>query len=176
MDKERTPEMEKAMGRIEGGIQDGMKDGGVSVFVGRERQEYANKFAIVFFESLEWLVDEFELSRIEMRVLLRILSHMAYGNLVILSQSDIMREIGCSPTNSTKVFRKLRDCKILIKVNGHTYLNPHIIAMGRFRKNDPDAMRLIENAADELAEIGMEPNILNKAIKQRQKAKKKESA
>lgn len=149
-------------------INEAVNNGGesISVTIGRsERMEMRNPFVLLFYDSLLDIIKEFDLHFVEVKALLRILHYMEYGNLVSLSFAQIMRDIDADVTNASKVVKKLRESGILIKKDGHTFLNPHVIAKGQFKRRDQEAVELLEFSAEEMEKRGMLPNILTPNLK-----------
>lgn len=157
-----------ALGKINEAVSDDAKS--VSVTIGPERMETINPFVLLFYNSLLDIIDEYKLRMTEVKALLMLLNYMQYGNLVNVSWSQLMRDIGVLETNSTRIVKKLKDSGILICKDGHTFLNPHVVAKGKFRRRDNTATELLEFAADELMQRGMKPNIMTKNIKRKMKA------
>lgn len=155
---------ETALNKINEAVNDGGES--ISVTIGRsERMETLNPFVLLFYDSLLDIIKEFGLCFVEVKALLRILHYMEYGNLVSLSFAQIMRDIDADVTNASKVVKKLRDAGILIKKDGHMFLNPHIVAKGKFKRRDQEAVELLEFSAEELEKRGMLPSILTPGLK-----------
>lgn len=117
--------------------------------------------------NLMEIMDKFNLSTKEFQALLRLLHYTQNGNRCIATQSQIMRDIGSSPNNSTRVFRKLKECCALIEKDGELFVNPHI-----FVKSDSDSVarvsaELVEYAAAEMEKRGLSPAFMTKDVKAR---------
>lgn len=177
MSKHNT--VETALDEIKDAIQEGIdRNGGefnlfVSTGQKKERMNLVNPFAFLFYENLLDIIDECNLSRLEIRAILKILSYMEFGNLVRMSYSQLMRDIGSDPSNGSKVIKRLREAKVLVEVNGNTYLNPHLILKGRIKSKDAASQEVIERAADELVEFGVSPSVMTKGLEVKMKAKEK---
>lgn len=139
----------------------------VSITIGRERMETINPFVLLFYDSLLEIINEFNLSQLEIKALLKILHYMQYGNLVNISYAQIMRDIGADPTHSSRVTKRLKNAGILIDKDGHTFLNPHIVAKGKFKRNNLSDTELLEYAAEEMEKRNLKPSILTRNLKKK---------
>ena len=143
----------------------------VKMAVKYDKMQFANPFVIFFCASLLKIIEEYNLTRLEIKVLLRMMDVMKYGNAINVSFTQILRDIGSDPSNSSKVMKRLKDAKLIIEEGGHTFLNPHVVAKGNINENNPDDAALLEHAAAELEEIGIGPGITTKAMRKKRKAK-----
>lgn len=141
------------------------KNSDLNLFIGKERMEICNDFVILFYNSLLNIIDEFNLSKTDIKAILKILEYMQYGNLVKMSFAQLARDINIDPTNISRVIKKLKQSQLLIEKNNNMYLNPHIIAKGRFKRKDDDAKELLEYSADLLDGTNIKPSILTQKIK-----------
>lgn len=110
----------------------------VNIFAMPARQPLANQFVMVFVENLLLSIDDYDLSKNDIRVLLKITSLMKFGNLVHVSWASIGSDLGISSKNISRNIKNLKDAKLLIEYDGNTYLNPQIIAKGKFLRKQGD--------------------------------------
>lgn len=136
-----------------------------------QRYDLRNPFVFLFGGNFMKIAIEYGLTRMEILAVIQMLDYMQFGNLIKMSYAKLMRDIGCDPTNGSRVIKRLKEVKIIIEEGGNTYLNPHIAVKGLKQKDlDP---AIVERGAEELETIGVEPNILTKGLKRKQKAKGK---
>lgn len=157
----------EALDDILNNIQTNMneKNSDLNLFIGKERMEICNDFVILFYNSLLNIIEEFNLSKTDIKAILKILEYMQYGNLVKMSFAQLARDINIDPTNISRVIKKLKQSQLLIEKNNNMYLNPHIIAKGRFKRKDDDAKELLEYSAELLDGTSIKPSILTQKIK-----------
>lgn len=158
---------DEALNEILDNIQTNMdeKNSDLNVFIGKEKMDICNDFVILFYNSLLSIINEYNLSKTDIKAVLQILEYMQYGNLVRMSYAQLARDIGIDPSNINKVIKKLKQSYLLIEKNNNLYLNPHIIAKGRFKKKDNDAKELLEYSAELLDGTSVKPSILTHKIK-----------
>ena len=100
---------------------------------------------------------------------------MKFGNLVKLSWADVARSLGIPEKNIIRHIKKLRDAHLLIDdEGGNTYLNPQIIAKGKFlqKNGDETLIQLLDLGAKAMEDTAMSPNIITPNI--RKKIRKKQ--
>ncbi|WP_206108893.1 replication/maintenance protein RepL, partial [Pantoea brenneri] len=73
---------------------------------------------------------ELNISQNELKVITYILEVMEYGNLISINQTAIAKELGLHKSNVSYVFKILVAKNILIKENGHTFMNSNLFAKG----------------------------------------------
>lgn len=169
---------ESALDEIREKVNANMEDGnqGISVnmsFKKEPRYDLANPFVFVFLDQFLQIMDQYSLTRTEIKMVFQILKYMQFGNLISMSFSKLMRDIGIDRSNGSKIIKRLKEAKLIINDDGNLYFNPHIITKGlRVKDLDPD---MIDYAAEQLEEIGVAPNILTRKIKSKQKQKAKKA-
>ena len=158
---------------IDGHLKQG-KD--VNVFSMPARMPIVNNFVLLFYNSFLQTIDDYHLTLNDVRVLLKIIELMKFGNLVKLTWSDVAKQLNIPRNNIARHVKKLHDAKLLISDNGgNTYLNPQIIAKGKFlQKENERLIELLDMGADELSAIGIPPNILTPKLKLQQEIKRNE--
>lgn len=124
-----------------------MGQGDVNVNIGKRRRRLLNEFVYLFYASFLEIIEAFDLQKTEIKIILKILDLMQYGNLVVLNQSSLARELKIDPRNMSKYMKKLRDSTVLIDVDGHCYINPHLLAKGKFLINGHDESEQLLNKA-----------------------------
>lgn len=157
-------------------IQQKLEDGNkqVNVFTAPARMPIVNQFALIFHNNLLLTLDEYKLTLNDLRVILKIIDLMKFGNLVKLSWSDVARSLGINPQNMNRHINKLRKAHLLIDdEGGNTYLNPQIIAKGKFiqGKQDQQLIEVLNLGADAIEGSGRTPSIITERIRRKQKEK-----
>lgn len=149
------------------------KNSDVNVFFGKEKMEIRNSFVLLFYNSLLQIIDEYNLTKTEIKAILKILEYMQWGNLVRMSYAQLARDIGADASNSSKIIKRLKTANLLFEKDGNLYLNPHIIAKGKFKRKNDDDVKLLEYSADLLMKnTELTPSILTKSIKQKMESKR----
>ena len=139
------------------------------------RMPIVNNFALIFHNTFLFTIDDYNLSRNDIRVMLKIIDLMKFGNLVKLSWADVARSLGIPEKNIIRHIKKLRDAHLLIDdEGGNTYLNPQIIAKGKFlqKNGDETLIQLLDLGAKAMEDTAMSPNIITPNI--RKKIRKKQ--
>jgi len=78
------------------------------------------------------MIDECKLTRNEIRLTLKIIEMMRFGNLVKTSWASVGESLGIKRNNMTRHLKALKEAHILIEDDGgNVFLNPQIIAKGK---------------------------------------------
>ncbi|VUS45426.1 hypothetical protein SB6407_05575 [Klebsiella pasteurii] len=102
----------------------------VTTIVNTEKKvSLKDQFVMAFTSNLRALA-ELNISQNELKVITYILEVMEYGNLISINQTAIAKELGLHKSNVSYVFKKLVTKNILIKQNGHTFMNSNLFAKG----------------------------------------------
>lgn len=160
---------ENALNEILDVIQNNMdeKNSDLNIFIGKEKMDICNDFVILFYNSLLSIINEYNLSKTDIKAILQILEYMQYGNLVRMSYAQLARDIGVDPSNINKTIRKLKQSNLLIERESSLYLNPHIISKGRFKRKDNNATELLEYSAKLLEDSNIAPSILTPKLRKK---------
>ena len=141
----------------------------VNVFSMPARMPIVNNFVLLFYNSFLQTIDDYGLTLNDLRVLLKVIDMMKFGNLVRLSWSEVGRSIGISPYNMSRHITKLKKAKLFVDdTSGNTYLNPQIISKGKFLKkgDNEELVKILDLGADALKDTNVDPNIITPRIKQ----------
>lgn len=102
----------------------------VTTIVNSEKKvSLKDQFVMAFTSNLRALA-ELNISQNELKVITYILEIMEYGNLISINQTAIAKELNLHKSNVSYVFKKLIAKNILIKHNGHTFMNSNLFAKG----------------------------------------------
>ena len=170
----RTREVEKAFTSMLDDIQQKMDEtnSNINVITTPSKMPIMNQFVLMFFAAFLSLIDEFKLTRNDIRVILKILEIMQFGNLVRVSWTRLGKSIGITPTNMGRHVKTLKDSKLLIEdEDGNIYLNPQVIAKGKFlsSRQNADIDRLLDLGADALKGTSATPSILTPKMRKEMK-------
>jgi len=170
----RTREVEKAFTSMLDDIQQKMDEtnSNINVITTPSKMPIVNQFVLMFFAAFLSLIDEFKLTRNDIRVILKILEIMQFGNLVRVSWTSLGKSIGITPTNMGRHVKTLKDSKLLIEdEDGNIYLNPQVIAKGKFlsSRQNADIDRLLDLGADALKGTSATPSILTPKMRKEMK-------
>lgn len=143
-----------------------MTDKNIDINVGawQSKMDITNEYVLLFYINLEYIIREYKLSRNDILVILRMLHYMQYGNLLRISFTKLAKDIGIDPKNIHKTINKLKNSKLLIEFEENLYLNPHIVAKGKFKSKDEEATKLLEFSSKELDD-NITPSILTKKMR-----------
>ncbi|MCY5740835.1 replication/maintenance protein RepL, partial [Salmonella enterica subsp. enterica serovar 1,4,[5],12:i:-] len=81
-----------------------------------------DQFVMAFTSNLRALA-ELNISQNELKVITYILEVMEFGNLISINQTSIAKELGLHKSNVSYTFKRLVEKNILIKKDGHTFMN-----------------------------------------------------
>lgn len=172
--KNGTEALQTIVESIENQFKDGNK--AVNIFTAPARMPIVNQFALIFHNNFLLTIDEYNLTLNDIRVMLKIIDLMKFGNLVKLSWSDVGKSIGIKKQNMAKHVKKLKDASLLIDdESGNTYLNPQIIAKSKFlEKTDQKIIEILNLGADAIDGTNITPSILTDKIRNKQIEKNKQ--
>ena len=88
-----------------------------------------DQFVMAFTSNLRALA-ELNISQNELKVITYILEVMEFGNLISINQTSIAKELGLHKSNVSYTFKRLVEKNILIKKDGHTFMNSNLFAKG----------------------------------------------
>lgn len=143
----------------------------VNVFTMPARMPIVNNFVLLFYNSFLQTIDEYNLSRNDIRVMLQIVDLMKFGNLVKLSWSEVAKMLNIPPKNMSRHINNLKSASLLIDdIHGNTYLNPQIISKGKFLKkgDNEELIRILDLGAEALEKTGRKPNIKTPRMQQKE--------
>lgn len=113
-------------------VRDLAKDGAsieATTYIKRKRPKIEQEFVIAFIENLQALAD-LDLSSRQFKVMLYMLRAMEFGNLLMLNQKKMAQDLKIDSGNLSRDLKALRLKKVLIEVDGHTYVNSCLFAKG----------------------------------------------
>ena len=169
-----TRDAENAVASLLADVQQKMdeSDSSINVYTSPSKMPIVNQFALLFFSAFLSIIDEFKLTRNDIRVILKIIEMMQFGNLVKLSWTNIGESLGINRPNMVRHIKSLKGAQLLIEdEGGNVFLNPQIIAKGKFLpgKGDGDIERLLDLGAEALKGTSASPSIITPKMRKEMK-------
>lgn len=107
-----------------------------------------DQFVIAFTSNLRALAD-LNISQNELKIITYILEVMEFGNLININQSAIAKDLNIHRSNVSYNFKKLIDKNILIKKNGHIFMNSNLFAKGLKQSMSKERRENLYDAQDD---------------------------
>lgn len=144
------------------------KNSDVNVSIWQGRMDICNEYVLLFFANFKNIIVAYKLTKTDILVIMQMLEYMQYGNLLRISYAKLAKDVGIDPKNINKTIKRLRDSDLLIEIDDNTYLNPHVIAKGKFKKKDEKVAKLLERIA-EMQNEHITPSILTDKLKKQKR-------
>jgi len=103
-------------------------------------------YVVAYPENLRTLID-LGLTPRQFKVLLHILDAMGWGNLIGFSQKAACDALKIDKTTMSKIFKSLTAAGVLVKIEGHTYLNSNLFAKGLSQNTYSQTAKRLADAA-----------------------------
>lgn len=87
-------------------------------------------FVILFYHNLDYILENHPLSPFEMRVLLKLIEAMQYGNQITINQKTIVEKLKSNKQQVSRAFKNLKLTGIFFEKNGSLYMNYNVISKG----------------------------------------------
>lgn len=147
-------------------LQSQMDAKGAKLYVssGRSKMKVLNEFALMFASAFLQTIDDYKLTRNDIRVVLKIIEYAQFGNLLRMSYASLGKDLNMEKANISRSIKRIKDSQLIIDIDGNLYLNPHIICKGRFNTSDANDELIINKSADAL-NANIKPNIETKYIR-----------
>lgn len=148
-------------------LQSQMDSKNAKLFVssGRFRMKILNEFALMFASAFLQTIDDYKLTRNDIRIVLKIIEYAQYGNLLRMSYTTLANDLNIDRADISKSIKRIKKSQLIIDIDGSLYLNPHIICKGRFNTADENDEKIINKSADALEGSNRLPSIETKYIK-----------
>lgn len=140
------------------------KNSDINVGIWQSRMDICNEYVLLFFANFKNIIREYNLTKTDILVVMQMLEYMQYGNLLRISYTKLAKDVGIDPKNIHKTIKRLKSSNLLIEDEENTYLNPHVIAKGKFKSKDEKSARLLEYAA-KIQNENIDPSILTPKLK-----------
>ncbi len=115
-----------------------------------------NEFAILFYDNFLQIVIHNKLTNNEIKVLLVMISKMAYGNQLNITQKLIAKKTAIDKANVSRVYKSFEEKNIIVyDRDGCIYLNPNLVLKGLPHKLDKDIMNKLRDLQAESASEGI---------------------
>lgn len=156
---------EDVLSEISDNLQEIMDEheGDINVFTSPSRMPILNSFALMFSNSLLMSIDDYNLTRNDIRVILKLCELMQFGNQLRISFAEVGKSLHIDKSMISKHIKKLKEAKIIIENDyGSLYLNPHIIAKGKFlqKGRDDELIKVLELGAKAIMGTNVRPSIM----------------
>lgn len=160
------------------GLQDQMdkKDARTNVIVAQNRMQTFNEYAFLFATNLDVIIDKYNLNKSEIRVVLKLIQYMYFGNLLSFSNNKLASDLNMDPSNLSKIMKKLKKTELIIEDGGNLYFNPHIACKGTLDERRVDDCRLLDYSAMILDEYNSPATVSIATPNIRRKMKKNNEA
>ena len=127
-----------------------------------------------FTQNLMKLEDNF--SGAEFKILFYFCNLMQHGNILLInfSQSALAKDLNMSQANVSKCLKKLKEKKVLIEKNGHTFINSNLFLKGQYHSLNSDRRKYVKDAQGENTMFDSVYNFNKVSSKNEEKEAKKE--
>lgn len=103
------------------------------VHIAKEKLLPATPFVFLFVENFEAIAGRAKLTAFEMRVCMRMMAKMQYGNQVSLTQAALASEMDVARQQINRVFKRLQDIGVLVQdEHGSVFFNLELVLKGKF--------------------------------------------
>lgn len=109
-----------------------------------------NNFVILFYDNFQELLLNYNLTKVDIVILLEILKLMHMGNQVQITQQQIVKNTGKNKCQVSLSWKKFVKYNILITTNaGSKFINPQLIVKGSLKKiSDSDNFDELSSKSD----------------------------
>lgn len=118
-----------------------------NVFISKNRMQTFNEYAFLFATNLNLIIDRYDLTKRDIRVVLKLIEYMYFGNLLSFSNSKLASDLKIDPSNLSKILRKLKKTELIVEDDGNLYFNPHIACKGFLNENEAKDRQIIDYSA-----------------------------
>ena len=128
---------------------------GQNVLVKITKRHYKKgEFFLATFK-LDKLILENEYSHLEMKVVLALRQRLRYGNEIeLFTQQELAEELKTSQANVSRALKRLRDDKIILKIDKYLFFNPeYLIYSGAEELKKQEEKKIKEQRLKEALEI-----------------------
>lgn len=110
--------------------------GNVNVIVANNvKAKVINNFVIMFYKSFLEIVSNDNITKQDIKVLLKILEKMEFGNLIKYTQESLAKELNTKQASISRSIKNLRDADIIIRTEDkEEYINPQLFNKGNLKK------------------------------------------
>lgn len=144
----------EALADIAQNLQDQMdeKNAKATVIIGKNKMQTLNEYAFLFAANLNSVIDDYDLSKQEIRIVLKLIEYMYFGNLLSFSNSRLAKDLKMDPSNVSKAVKRLKDSELIVNDCGNLFFNPHIACKGTLDERIPEMGRILDYSAIVLEE------------------------
>lgn len=125
---------------------------GANVFVSENKMQTINEYALLFATNLDLIIEKYDLNKSEIRVVLKLIQYMYFGNLLAFSNNKLAKDLNTDKGYISRILKKLKKTELIVETDGNLYFNPHIACKGGLDERVPEDRRLIDYSAIVLEE------------------------
>lgn len=164
-----TTDAEKLLSSLVEQLQGQIDSKNAKLFLssGRFKMKIVNEFVLMFASVFLQTIDDYKLTRNDIRVVLKIIEYAQFGNLLRMSYATLAKDLDMDKAAISKSIKRIKDSQLIVDIDGSLYLNPHIICKGRFNTSDENDEKIINKSAEALEGSDRKPSIETKYIKKK---------
>lgn len=123
----------KDMGRIDSSVNKTVQKSTqekpeINVYISEKKNiKPLNNFVILFYESLEVIINKYKLNGKDITVLIKFLKYMENGNLITVNKKSMAEDLGMATSNLSRSIKKLKQSGLIVEDNGNEYINLQVI-------------------------------------------------
>lgn len=152
-------------------LQDQMdqKESVANVFISKNKMQTLNEYVFLFCENLDNIIQHYKLNTTEIRIVLKILNYMRFGNLISLSITSLANDLNLNKSNVSRAMKKLKSTELIVEMNGNLFFNPHVACKGVFDERKDEDRQLLDYSAVIIEQFGnnASPSIATKNIRKK---------
>lgn len=118
-----------------------------NVILSKNRMQTFNEYAFLFATNFNSIIDSYDLNRSEIRVVLKLIEYMYFGNLLSFSNAKLSKDLNIDPSNVSKILKRLKKTELIIEDEGNMFFNPHIACKGVLDERDLQQCQLLDYSA-----------------------------
>lgn len=131
----------------------------INVFVTKDKRKIKplNEFVILFISSFRQIIEKYNLTGKEIKILLCLIEKMKIGNQLVISQIGIAKELNEKQPNISRAFKKFFECGLLVKDEfGNIFINSQIITKQNLEQTQKSDVNTL--STKKLKELGVSIN------------------
>lgn len=130
-------------------LQDKMDKQGAraNVIVAQNKMQTLNEYVFLFINNFNMIIKTYKLRGSEIKVLMKILEYMQFGNLITLSNSTLAKDLEMDKGNVSRIMKRFKESELIITINGSLFFNPHIACKGTIDERKPEDGQLLDYSA-----------------------------
>lgn len=130
------------------------KESVANVFISKNKMQTLNEYVFLFYENLDNIIKHYKLNTTEIRIVLKIINYMRFGNLISLSITSLAKDLDMNKGNVSRALKKMKSTELIVERDGNLFFNPHIACKGVFDERKPEDRQLLDYSAVILEQYG----------------------